>query len=108
MPTTAPPPPLPTPAGAEWGPPKAAAEPGPNPVFRGQEPGQPPAGLSEAVRNACYGWATVHEVKHAAPGKLVIRLVAASEADAQAAVQAVSKIPQIQPYEVGFEAKLGR
>jgi hypothetical protein len=60
------------------------------------------------VRNACYGWATVHEVKHTAPGKLVIRLIAATEADAHAAAEAVSRVPHLRQYEVGFEAKIGK
>jgi hypothetical protein len=87
-PTVAPPPPTP-------------------PVIRGQEPAPKEPSLEEVVRAACQKLATVAEVRRIGPGQLVIRVHAATAADARAAFAALSAVPQLVPYKIEFEANLG-
>ena len=62
--------------------------------------------LDAQVRNSCYGLAAVSEVTHAGPTTLVVRLTAATEADARAAAASVAKLPTLRPYTVRFEVAL--
>src|SRR5207237_1014571 len=61
-----------------------------------------------AVRAACKGLAAVTEVRQAGPYQLVVKVTAATPADARAAFAAVSAAPELKPYKVEFEANVGR
>lgn len=95
------------PTSSEWSP----AKPNPEvklPIGRSQEPSEPTVvTLPAAVRNASYGWATVTEVNHVSPSKILIRLMAASDADARAASECISRLPQLKEFTVDFEVKIG-
>ncbi|MFO0847686.1 MAG: hypothetical protein U0871_03860 [Gemmataceae bacterium] len=103
-PTPAPSPPAakptqePQPPATPWGPAK--------PTARGQADDRPGPTPESLVRNACYGLATVTGVRQTGPGTLVVQFTAGSMTDAKAAADAVSKIPQLKPFEVRFEARL--
>ena len=78
------------------------------PIGRSQEPSEPTVvTLPAAIRNASYGWATVTEVNHVSPSKILIRLMAASDADARAASECISRLPQLKEFTVDFEVKIG-
>lgn len=76
-------------------------------VTRGQvSPVGDAPSLEDAVRNMCYGRAIVTTVRHTGPSTLLVRFTAATEDDARAAAEAVSRLPQLRPYEVCFEVSL--
>lgn len=88
----------PQPPATPWGPAK--------PTARGQADERPGPTPESLVRNVCYGLATVTGVRQTGPGTLVVQFTAGSMTDAKAAADAVSKIPQLKPFEVRFEARL--
>lgn len=75
-------------------------------VIRGMEPKAKEPSLEDVVRAACQGRATVAEVKQTGPTQLVVRVKAASSADARAAFAALSEVPTLKPYKVEFEADI--
>jgi hypothetical protein len=86
----------PTAVGPTWG---AAVK----ALGRSQEPGDDAAPtLGQAVRNAAYGFATITEVKHTGPTVVVVRLQAATAADARSAAELVSRLPALRAYAVEF------
>ena len=46
------------------------------------------------------------EVKQTGPTQLVVRVKAATSADARAAFAALSEVPTLRPYKVEFEADI--
>lgn len=65
--------------------------------------------LTQVIQSACLDRATVTGVRHSGPKKLLVRLTAATEANARAAAEAISRVPELKQYEIGFEASvLGR
>jgi hypothetical protein len=77
------------------------------PVVRGQEPRPKDPSPETAVRAAWKGLAAVTEVRQAGPHQLVVKVTAATPADARAAFAAVSAAPALKPYKVEFEANVG-
>jgi hypothetical protein len=75
-------------------------------VIRGMEPKAKEPTLEAAVRAACQGRAAVTEVRQTGPTQLVVRVKAASSADARAAFAALSDVPALRPYKVEFEADI--
>lgn len=67
-----------------------------------------PADLERQVAVACRGLAQSVSIKPTGPGKLTVRLVSASEAQARRAAEEISKLPALRGHEVAFEAKFGR
>lgn len=63
--------------------------------------------LSQVIQTACQDRATVSGVRHTGPKKLLVRLTATTEANARAAAEAISRVPELKPYEVGFETSVG-
>ena len=64
--------------------------------------------LEQAIRNAAYGFATVVEVKHTGPTAVVVRLQAATAADARSAAELVSRLPALRAYAVEFQVTVGK
>jgi hypothetical protein len=85
--------PVTTPPAVNWNSPKPATVAVP----------QPKPTLTETVRDAAAGRAVVSEVRTVSQSKLVIRLQAATSEDCKAAVDAISKLPQLKPFTVDFE-----
>lgn len=112
-------PPMPAPA-----PPPAAADPGWAPVsrplpnnpapapsismIRGQAPDYDGADLYAVIRSTCFGRADEVSVTRLGPLKLHVRLKTPTEADARDAAALVSRLPQLKPYTVTFEATVAR
>ena len=63
--------------------------------------------LTQVIQSACQDRATVTGVRHTGPKKLLVRLAATTEANARAAAEAISRVPELKQYEVGFEANVG-
>ncbi len=80
--------------------------PPPAPATRGREPRSKDPPLEAAVREACKGHAAVTEVRQAGPRDLVVKVTAATPADARAAFAAISADPRLEAYKVEFEANL--
>ncbi len=79
------------------------------PLGRSQEPGDAAAPtLGQAVRNAAYGFATITEVKYTGPTAVVVRLHAATAADARSAAELVSRLPALRAYAVEFQVTVGK
>ena len=79
------------------------------PLGRSQEPGDAAAPtLGQAVRNAAYGFATITEVKHTGPTAVVVRLQAATAADARSAAELVSRLPALRAYAVEFQVTIAK
>ncbi|HET6573875.1 MAG TPA: hypothetical protein VFG68_09755 [Fimbriiglobus sp.] len=75
-------------------------------VIRGMEPKASEPSPEAVVRAACRGRATVTEVKQTGPTHLVVKVRAATQADARAAFAALSEVPALRPYRVEFEADI--
>ena len=75
-------------------------------VIRGMEPKTREPSLEEVVRAACQGRAAVTEVRQTGPTLLVVKVRAATSADARAAFAALSEVPALRPYKVEFEADI--
>ena len=65
-----------------------------------------PNDLETLIRSACNGLVGGVSVRSDAPGRLIVRFVAPSDAHARAAAHAVSKVEAIRGYEVRFEARV--
>ncbi len=79
------------------------------PLGRSQEPGDAAAPtLGQAVRNAAYGFATITEIKHTGPTAVVVRLQAATAADARSAAELVSRLPALRAYAVEFQVTIAK
>lgn len=75
-------------------------------VIRGMEPKAREPSLEDVVKVACHGKAAVTEVKQTGPTQLVVKVRAATAADARAAFAALSDVPTLKPYKVEFEADI--
>ena len=62
--------------------------------------------LEQQIRDACYGWVKVTEVRQPQPKEYIISFTATSESDARAAAQAVSQLAGLRPYTVSFNAQI--
>jgi hypothetical protein len=76
------------------------------PLGRGQKPDGGAPTLEQSVRDAAYGLAAVTEFKVTGPSKVRVSLRVGSAADAQAAADAVSKLPALKPFAVEFSATI--
>lgn len=87
-----------------------ASEPKPTPpVIQPPAPttvGKKPSPLETAIRGACQGSATVTDFRLTGPNRLTVEVTSATNADARAAFEKVSTLPQLKAYEVQFEVKL--
>lgn len=75
-------------------------------VIRGMEPKAREPSLEDAVKAACHAKAAVTEVRQTGPTQLVVKVRAATPADARAAFAALSEVPALRPYKVEFEADI--
>lgn len=76
------------------------SEPAPLPVSVTVSPEQ----VQHLITVACADWVKNVEVRTIGPAKVVVRFTAFSESHAHAAAEAVSRIPELKGFEVGFEA----
>jgi hypothetical protein len=75
-------------------------------VIRGMEPKAKEPSREDAEKAACHGKAAVAEVRQTGPTQLVVKVRAATPADARAAFAALSEVPALRPYKVEFEADI--
>lgn len=78
------------------------SEPAPLPVSITVSPEQ----IQRLVTAACADWVKNVEVRLTGSTKVVVRYTAFSESHAHAAAEAVSRIPELKGFEVGFEARV--
>lgn len=84
--------------------PKPLANPIGTVVFRAQAPQA--TTVEELVKEAAKGWAIVEHVNTTGTNKLAVMLVTSTEADARRAAEAISRIAELRPYEIQFEARV--
>ncbi len=80
----------------------------PAPAARPKEPQTKEPPQAATIRAACRGLATVTEVRQTGPLTLVVKAQATTPADARAAFEAMSAMPQLEPYKIQFEAAFGQ
>lgn len=106
--------PTPTTNQTEWGPAKRSVPGSDAPLpavptlpdvtlIRGQAP-VTEQDLDALIRLACFGRATRVKIEHTGPGQFRVTVVAPTEADARDAAALVSRLPEVKPYTVTFEA----
>lgn len=73
-------------------------------VFRAQAPQA--STVEELIKDAAKGWAIVEHVKTTGANKLAVMLVTSTEADARRAAEEISRVKELRPYEIQFEARV--
>jgi len=66
----------------------------------------PPEQLRSLILTACQEWVRDVEVTALGQGKIQVKFAAFSESHAHAAAEAVSQLPEVRGYEIGFEARI--
>lgn len=76
------------------------------PVIRGQEPTIDDSPLGQRVREAGRGLVENVSIRESGPRQLIVSFDASTKTMAELAAKAVAAIPELQPYQVEFEARL--
>ena len=105
--------PPPPPADPGWSPVSRPAPDDSNPapsisMIRGQAPDDDRPDVSDLIRSTCFGRADEVTVTRLGSLKLHVRLKTPTEVDARDAAALVSRLPQLKPYTVTFEATVSR
>lgn len=77
-------------------------------MIRGQAPDDDRPDVSDLIRSTCFGRADEVTVTRLGSLKLHVRLKTPTEVDARDAAALVSRLPQLKPYTVTFEATVSR